>query len=204
MKIDWQKGDGLIPAVIQDYQSHAVLMLGYMNEESWEQTKATKRVTFFSRSRGRIWVKGETSGNFLDFVGGQIDCDGDTLLIQAKAYGPVCHTGTPTCFGEDTEITREPGSLKFLKTLGAVIDGRFRDPGSEKSYVAKLIQSGTDRMAQKVGEEGVETVIASKNDDLSKFEGEAADLLFHLMVLLRAKGSSLEQVAAVLESRHKA
>lgn len=200
MNIDWQKGGGLVPAVVVDANSGAVLMLGYMNEESLARTRQSGRVTFFSRSRQTPWTKGETSGHFLDFVDLRVDCDGDTLLVRARPQGPVCHKGTATCFGD-----AEPAAgLGFLAELGRVIDHRFAGNASvERSYVAKLIAAGADRMAQKVGEEAVETVIASKNSDLAAFEGEAADLLFHLMVLLRAKGSSLARLAAVLQSRHQ-
>lgn len=194
--IDWKKGDGLVPAIVQDTATGKVLMLAYMNQESWALTEKSKRVTFFSRSRNALWTKGETSGNHLDFVSAEVDCDGDTLLIQAKANGPVCHTGTSTCFGAGTE-----SDLSFLSELSQTIDDRFAKPDEEKSYVAKLIAGGIDRMAQKVGEEAVETVIASKNQDTKDFEGEAADLLFHLMVLLKAKGSSLKNVAQVLKTR---
>ena len=194
--IDWKKSDGLVPAIVQDAASGKVLMLAYMNQESWALTEESKRVTFFSRSRNRLWTKGETSGNYLDFISAEVDCDGDTLLIQTKAAGPVCHTGTPTCFGQGTE-----SDLNFLSELAKTIDDRFAKPDEEKSYVAKLIAGGIDSMAQKVGEEAVETVIASKNQDITNFEGEAADLLFHLMVLLKAKGSSLKNVAQVLKTR---
>lgn len=198
MNIDWRKMNGLVPAVIQDADSGRVLMVAYMNEESLAKTRETGKVTFFSRSREELWTKGETSGNFLNFVSAKIDCDGDTLLVQVRATGPVCHLGTETCFGDGGE-----SGLSFLSELTSVIDSRFESPAQPASYVAKLIEAGTDRMAQKVGEEAVETVIASKNADMATFEAEAADLLFHLMVLLRAKGSSLEKIANVLEARHR-
>jgi phosphoribosyl-ATP pyrophosphohydrolase/phosphoribosyl-AMP cyclohydrolase len=196
--IDWQKNQGLIPAVVQDADTGKVLMLGYMNEASLEQTEAKGLVTFFSRSRNQLWTKGETSGNFLKFVSAEVDCDGDTFLIQARPQGPVCHEGTATCWGEGAE-----SPLAFLAKLSQVIDSRFANPDAQSSYVAKLIAGGIDRMAQKVGEEAVETAIASKNEDLKAFEGEAADLLFHLMVLVRAKGSSLAALSEVLRSRHR-
>jgi phosphoribosyl-ATP pyrophosphohydrolase/phosphoribosyl-AMP cyclohydrolase len=190
--LNWNKSDGLVPAVIQDANSHEVLMLGYMNAESLELTQKTSKVTFYSRTRKAIWTKGETSGNFLHVVEILPDCDQDALLIRARPEGPTCHRGTETCF--ESEIA-------FLSELEEVIAGRFKDR-PKGSYVTSLIERGTDRMAQKVGEEAVETVIASKNPDLETFEGEASDLLFHLMVLLRAKGSSLGRLSALLKSRH--
>lgn len=196
--IDWAKNDGLVPAVVQDADTGRVLMLGYMNEASLKATQEKGLVTFFSRSRNEQWTKGETSGNFLKFVSIKLDCDGDTFLVQARPQGPICHNGTETCFGEGDEP-----ALTFLNQLTKVIDSRFQNPDTQSSYVAKLIAGGIDRMAQKVGEEAVETAIASKNDDLKAFEGEAADLLFHLMVLLRAKGSSLTRLSEVLSSRHR-
>jgi phosphoribosyl-ATP pyrophosphohydrolase/phosphoribosyl-AMP cyclohydrolase len=201
MTVDWRKSDGLVPAVIQDADSGTVLMVGYMNEESLAKTRETGKVTFFSRSREKLWTKGETSGNFLNFVSAKIDCDGDALLVQARPQGPVCHLGTRTCFGEDKPNTTD--GLAFLNELTSVIAGRFESPDESVSYVAKLIKAGADRMAQKVGEEAVETVIASKNSDLATLENEAADLLFHLMVLLRSKGSSLREITRVLEGRHR-
>ena len=219
--------DGLIPAIIQDAESGRVLMLGYMNEESFKKTVATGKVTFFSRSRKSLWVKGETSGNYLNVVEVKADCDQDALLIRARPEGPTCHNGTESCFDRQFEARRaeqggggvaggealpysaseiagcdfadEPHA--FLAELEGVIAERFERQAAD-SYVAKLASAGLDRVAQKVGEEAVETVIAAKNDDLSKFEGEAADLLFHLMVLLRKKDSSLRKICAVLEERH--
>jgi phosphoribosyl-ATP pyrophosphohydrolase/phosphoribosyl-AMP cyclohydrolase len=196
--IDWQKNDGLVPAIVQDADTSRVLMLAYMNQESLEITEKTKKVTFYSRSRKALWTKGETSKNYLEYVSMKIDCDGDTLLVQARPLGPVCHEGTDTCFGDEKN-----SNLTFLNQLTATIGSRFEEPDQEKSYVAKLVASGLDKIAQKVGEEAVETVIAAKNSNQSEFEGEAADLLFHLMVLLRAKNSSLDNVAAVLKARHK-
>jgi phosphoribosyl-AMP cyclohydrolase / phosphoribosyl-ATP pyrophosphohydrolase len=198
-KIDWTKNQGLVPAIVQDADTGRVLMLAYMNEQSLKLTEEKGLVTFYSRSRGELWTKGETSGNFLKFVAAEVDCDGDTFLIQARPQGPVCHEGTETCFGD--EAPESP--LVFLAQLQKVIDSRFEKSDADKSYIAKLIEKGPDRMAQKVGEEAVETVIASKNADLALFEGEAADLLFHLMVLLKAKGSSLAKLTDVLKSRHK-
>lgn len=199
MKIDWQKMDGMIPAIVQSADTGRILMLAYMNETSLAKTLESGRVTFFSRSRQELWTKGETSGNTLEFVSLKADCDGDALLIQARPQGPVCHTGTQTCFGDDGGPP-----LEFLNQLSKVIDQRFTSADENSSYVAKLIAAGTDRMAQKVGEEAVETVIASKNGDLAAFENEAADLLFHLMVLLKAKGTSLENLTKVLATRHSA
>ena len=192
--MNFEKSEGgLIPAVIQDAESHRVLMIGYMNRESYEKTLETKKVTFFSRSRQSIWVKGETSGNFLDVVEISPDCDGDALLIKASPVGPTCHRGTTACF--DSE-------LGFLTELEAVIESR-KSASPETSYVAKLFARGLDRIAQKVGEEAVETVIAAKNSDAAVFESEASDLLFHLMVLLKAKGSSLGSLVRLLKTRHQ-
>ncbi len=196
MELNWQ--DGLLPAVVQHADTGEVLMLGYMNAESLAATERTRRVTFFSRSRQKLWVKGETSGNFLDVVGIHADCDRDTVLVRARPHGPVCHRGTATCFDA------ERPAYTSLAALESTIEARFASGDTASSYVARLIGDGLDRMAQKVGEEAVETVIASKNPELAPFEGEAADLLFHLMVLLRARGSSLSRVASVLEQRHAA
>lgn len=194
--IDWKKGEGLVPAVVQDADSGRVLMLAYMNAESLQKTHASGRVTFFSRSRQTLWSKGETSGNTLAFVSVDVDCDGDTLLIRARPAGPVCHRGTVTCFEQ------ADSGLEFLSTLTEVIESRFADNQNVKSYVANLIRDGVDRMAQKVGEEAVETVIAAKNHDTTALASEAADLLFHLMVLLRAKDLNLHSVVEVLRQRH--
>ena len=195
-KIDWKKTDGLIPAIVQDAESGAVLMHAYMSRESLLQTLDCRRLTFFSRTKQRLWTKGETTGHWLDFVSVALDCDGDTLLFQARPNGAVCHLGTDTCFGE----AKADG---FLNKLTQIIEERFAHPENQKSYTAELIRSGLDRMAQKVGEEAIETVIAAKNNDLALFEGEAADLLFHLMILLRAKGSSLPAVTERLRQRNK-
>ncbi len=188
--------EGLIPAVIQHARTGEVLMLGYMNQEALEQTLHSRLVTFYSRSKQRLWVKGESSGNHLDLVDIHQDCDRDTLLVRCLPRGPACHNGTTSCFGNNLGP-----QLGFLSELQAVVDRRFEEkpPGS---YIAKLISQGLDRMAQKVGEEGVETVIAAKNSDDAALLGEAADLLFHLTVLLRARGLSLAQATRVLESRH--
>ena len=196
MKINWQKSDGLVPAIIQDAKTHAVLMLGYMNEESLQKTIDTKKVVFFSRTRQALWLKGETSQNFFNVVNIQPDCDSDALLIQVNPDGPACHRNTETCFDS------EPNPFQILNDLEGIISDRFQNP-SEKSYTSKLIQEGLDRMIQKVGEEAIETVIEAKNQNSEKLEGEAADLVFHLMVMLKAKGTSLSAVMNTLVQRHK-
>ena len=195
--IDFEKGDGLVPAVVQDYKTGKVLMLGYMNKEAYEKTLQDKLVTFFSRSKQRLWTKGETSENYLVLKEVLLDCDGDTLLIKVDPQGPVCHTGNDTCFAE---INQQ--SLLFLNHLQKVIKDRRFNP-TEKSYTTSLFQKGINKIAQKVGEEAVELVIESKdsNDDL--FKNEAADLIFHLMVLLEEKNMSFNEIVAVLEERHK-
>lgn len=200
--IDFKKGDGLVPAIVQDADTLAVLMLGYMDAEAVTATRTSGRITFYSRSKGRHWTKGETSGNYLELVDIQADCDRDTLLVKARPTGPVCHTGSDTCWGKDNR----PG-FGFLSALEAVIAERkaLADSNQEpaKSYVASLLQKGVNKVAQKVGEEAVETVIEAmdNNDDL--FLGESADLLFHLLILLQAKGYSLSDVVRVLEERHQ-
>ena len=190
-------GDGLLPAIIQDAATQKVLMLGFMNQEAYQKTLDTKLVTFYSRTRNKLWTKGEESGNFLDVVDILPDCDTDTLLIKARPRGPVCHTGHDTCFDE-----KNTKGMAFIDYLQHFIQKRKQEM-PENSYTTKLFSRGINRMAQKVGEEAVEVVIESKdhNDDL--FLGEAADLVYHLIVLLTAKGFSLDDVAAVLESRHK-
>jgi phosphoribosyl-ATP pyrophosphohydrolase/phosphoribosyl-AMP cyclohydrolase len=197
IKFDIQTG--LIPAVIQDAVSGQVLMLAYMNEVAVKQTIETSLVTFYSRSRQEIWVKGETSGNFLKYVSMAVDCDGDTLLVKANPVGPVCHTGSYTCWDEDKKTS---SSLDFLKQLEAVIHQR-RSQSPDKSYVAKLFSKGINKIAQKVGEEAVELVIEAKdtNDDL--FINEAADLLFHMMILLEARNMGLDDVVETLKGRVK-
>lgn len=187
--------EGLIPAIIQDANTLKVLMLGFMNKEAFEKTKKDKRVTFYSRSKQRLWTKGETSGNFLDVVELTEDCDIDTLLIKVRPHGPVCHSGTDTCFGEKNE-------KGLLKRLEHTINNRFENP-SESSYVSQLAQSGINKIAQKVGEEAVELVIESKDENDDLFLSEAADLLFHLLVLLRAKGFQFSDVLHVLEKRER-
>ena len=197
IKFDLQTG--LVPAVIQDAISGQVLMLAYMNEVAVKQTIETGLVTFYSRSRQEIWVKGETSGNFLKYVSMAIDCDGDTLLVKANPVGPVCHTGSYTCWDEDKTTD---SSLDFLKQLENVIHQR-RSQSPDKSYVAKLFSKGINKIAQKVGEEAVELVIEAKDTNDNLFINEAADLLFHTMILLEARNMSLEDVVEVLKGRVK-
>lgn len=189
--------NGLIPAIIQDSKTKEVLMLGYMNEASFNQTLETKLVTFFSRSRNEIWVKGATSGNYLELIDWSLDCDEDTVLIQAKAKGPACHTGTTSCFGEI-----KPTSLNTLSKLIDTINERFTIP-KEGSYIQSLIEKGLPKIAQKVGEEGVEIVIEAMRNEPELFKEEAADLLFHYLVLLRAKEVSLDEILGVLSGRTK-
>lgn len=188
---------GLIPAIIQDAKTQKVLMLGYMNEEAYLKTIAEKRVTFFSRSKNRLWTKGETSENYLEVVNLLVDCDQDTILIQANPEGPTCHTGADTCFNEPNQ-----DNAAWLDYLKYVIRSR-KNETAEKSYTASLFQKGTHKIAQKVGEEAVELVIEAlmKNDDL--FKGEAADLVFHLLVLLEDRGIGLEEVIKLLQERHQ-
>lgn len=197
MTLDFTKLNGLIPAIIQDSKTNKVLMLGFMNEEAYEKTVREKQVTFFSRTKNRLWTKGEESGNFLDVVEITADCDNDTVLIKANPRGPVCHTGADTCFNEQNE-----DAVLFLRYLQDLIDTRKAEM-PEGSYTTKLFQKGINKIAQKVGEEAVELVIESKdqNDDL--FLNEAADLIFHLLVLLTAKNYRIEDVIKVLQSRHK-
>jgi len=193
--IDFNKGDGLIPVIIQDYQTLEVLMLGYMNNEAWELTQKNKRVTFFSRSKNRLWTKGEESGNFLEVVSSTVDCDQDTLLIKAKPVGPTCHTGSRSCF--NTEYNQN-----FLFALEKTIEQRYDSPQTG-SYVHSLHQKGLTKIAQKVGEEAVETVIAALAETEVDFINESSDLIFHLLVLLKEKDITLEKIAKNLESRHK-
>ncbi len=188
---------GLIPAIIQDANSKAVLMLGYMNQEAFNLTLLSNKVTFFSRSRNQIWVKGETSGNFLRMVDWKLDCDEDTLLIRAISDGPTCHTGATTCFGE-----QPADGFDTLKKLIQTIDSRFREP-KEGSYIQSLIDKGLPKIAQKVGEEGVEIVIEAMRNEPELFRQEAADLLFHYLLLLRAKETAFDEILEVLESRVK-
>jgi len=195
--VDFIKTDGLIPAIIQDASSAKVLMLGYMNEEALEKTKKEKVVTFFSRTKQRLWTKGETSGNFLNVVEMHEDCDHDTLLIKVNPVGPVCHTGADTCFFE-----KNKGKGAFLNYLQGIINER-KDEDPSSSYTASLFQKGINKIAQKVGEEAVETVIEAKDNDADLFKNEAADLMFHYLVLLEAKGFSLDDIVDVLKQRHE-
>jgi phosphoribosyl-AMP cyclohydrolase / phosphoribosyl-ATP pyrophosphohydrolase len=195
MKPDFSKyNDGLIPVIVQDNDTNRVLMLGFMNEAAFNQTRQQEKVTFFSRSKQRLWTKGETSGHFLLVKNILMDCDNDTLLIKANPQGPVCHTGADTCFNE----TNTAFSLSYLEQ---VIANRKSNP-ADSSYTSSLFAKGINKIAQKVGEEAVELVIESKDDNRDKFLGEAADLLFHYLVLLQAKGYRLEEVQNVLASRH--
>ncbi|WP_158729792.1 MULTISPECIES: bifunctional phosphoribosyl-AMP cyclohydrolase/phosphoribosyl-ATP diphosphatase HisIE [unclassified Flavobacterium] len=199
MNIDFSKNtDGLIPAIIQDSDTKAVLMLGYMNEEAYRKTIETQKVTFFSRSKQRLWTKGEESGNFLNLVDIKNDCDGDTLLIQAKPVGPTCHTGADTCWQ-----TVNKADYGFISHLEQTIETRREKADSEKSYVASLFQLGINKIAQKVGEEAIEVVIEAKDDNDDLFLSESADLLFHYLILLQAKGFKLNDVIEVLKSRQK-
>lgn len=197
MNIDFNKMDGLVPAIIQDAQTQKVLMLGYMNEEAYRQTVDTGKVTFWSRSRQSLWTKGETSGNYLNVVDIKNDCDQDSLLIQVLPDGPVCHTGSDTCWGEKNE--RNP--LTFLTELGDFIERRKREM-PEGSYTTSLFRDGVNRMAQKVGEEALELVIEATNGSPERMVYEGSDLLYHLIVLLASKDMRLEQMAAELMERH--
>ena len=198
MQPDFDKMDGLVPAIIQDNNTQKVLMLGFMNQEAYEKTLATGKVTFFSRTKQRLWTKGETSGNFLEVVTIKNDCDNDTLLIQAHPTGPVCHTGTDTCWGEKNEQ-----DILFLKELQDFIDKRHEEM-PENSYTTSLFKSGVNKMAQKVGEEAVETVIEACNGTDERLIYEGADLLYHLIVLLTSKGYRIEDLARELKERHSA
>jgi phosphoribosyl-AMP cyclohydrolase / phosphoribosyl-ATP pyrophosphohydrolase len=195
MNIDFKKGNGLVPAVIQDSESLNILMVGYMNSDALDKTLMEKRVTFYSRSKERLWTKGETSGNFLNVVEILTDCDNDALLIKVRPEGPVCHEGTYSCFGEKI-------SSGFLFTLEKIINERIQNDTAE-SYTNKLFKKGINKVAQKVGEEAVELVIEAKDDNMDLFKNEAADLLYHLLILLRSKGTSLAEIEEVLAGRHK-
>ena len=198
MNIDFSKSaHGLIPAIIQDSETKAVLMLGYMNEESFAKTQATQKVTFYSRSKQRLWTKGEESGNFLNLVSIKNDCDNDTLLIQVQPVGPTCHNGTDTCWAEENEP-----NYGFISTLEQTIKTRRDNADAEKSYVASLFEKGINKIAQKVGEEAVEVVIEAKDNDENLFLNESADLLFHYLISLQAKGYKLNDIVNVLKSRH--
>ena len=197
MDLNFEKMNGLIPAIIQDCQTRKVLMLGFMNKEAYEKTIETGKVTFFSRSRQSLWTKGETSGNFLNVVSVKADCDNDTLLIQAKPEGPVCHTGTDTCWGEKNEA-----DIFFLSYLQDFIEKRHKEMPKD-SYTTSLFQAGINRMAQKVGEEAVETVIEATNGTDDRLSYEASDMIYHLIVLLTSKGMRIEDLARELQKRHK-
>ncbi len=195
-QVNFEKEGGLVPAVIQDVQTSKVLMLGYMNEVALEQTLETKNITFFSRSKQRIWVKGETSGNFLRLVNCYVDCDSDALLIKVNPVGATCHTGDDTCWSEDNI-----NDASFLNYLGEVIKQR-RAMSPDESYTASLFAKGINKVAQKVGEEAVELVIEAKDNNDMLFKNEAADLLFHYLMLLEAKDMSLKDVVSILKERH--
>jgi len=198
-QVNFEKGNGLVPAIVQDADTGAVLMLGYMNAEALAQTQARGRAVFFSRSKQRLWEKGETTGHTLDVVDIALDCDNDTLLVTARPRGPACHKGTLTCFGDAprSAATR----IAFLAKLEGVIERRAKEK-PEASYTARLLEKGIARVAQKVGEEGVELALAGAAQGEDKVVEEAADLLFHMLVLLRARGVTLDQVVRQLESRH--
>ena len=187
--------DGLVPVIVQDAKTNIVLMLGFMNEEALDQTTKTSLVTFFSRSKNRLWVKGETSRNYLQVESIKTDCDGDTILIKANPSGPVCHTGADTCFNETNKST------DFLFALEEIISDR-KHSNSDKSYTAGLFKKGINKIAQKVGEEAVELVIEAKDDNADLFKNEAADLLFHYLILLQAKDFKLDDIISILKDRH--
>ena len=193
--IDFNKTQGLVPVIIQDVNTLQVLMLGYMNDEAFEKTKTEGKVTFFSRSKNRLWTKGETSGNFLIVKDIKIDCDQDTILIKAEAKGPTCHNGTTSCFNEET-------SKGFLYKLETIIAQRIND-NDESSYTNKIFKKGINKVAQKVGEEAVELIIEAKDENEDLFKGEAADLLYHFLILLKAKNLKLEDIEEVLVGRMK-
>jgi phosphoribosyl-ATP pyrophosphohydrolase/phosphoribosyl-AMP cyclohydrolase len=197
MQIDFDKLGGLVPAIIQDYTTGKVLMLGFMNEEAFQKTIDLKKVTFYSRTKQRLWTKGEESGHFLELIDLKLDCDNDTILIQANPVGATCHTGKDTCwFEENTE------SFSFLYQLENIIIDRKNNP-TEKSYTSSLFEKGINKIAQKVGEEAVELVIEAKDNNDELFKNEAADLLYHYLILLTAKGFSLQDIIQILKERHK-
>ena len=191
-----KSADGLIPVIIQDALTKNVLMLGYMNSEAFEKTKNDKRVTFFSRSKNRLWTKGEESGNFLDVQEIKLDCDQDTLLIKVKPAGPTCHTGSDTCFNEKNT------SINFLKKLEEIIHDRKINP-TDNSYTSSLFKKGVNKIAQKVGEEAVELLIEAKDNNADLFTNEAADLLYHYLILLSYKNYQIQDIIDILEKRHK-
>jgi phosphoribosyl-ATP pyrophosphohydrolase/phosphoribosyl-AMP cyclohydrolase len=194
-QIDFSKGNGLVPAVIQDNNTLQVLMVGYMNEEAFKKTYKEKKVTFFSRSKKRLWTKGETSGNFLYVEEISVDCDNDSILIKVNPAGPVCHTGSTSCFGDVT-------SKGFIYALENIINQRIKN-NTKESYTNQLYKKGINKVAQKVGEEAVELIIESKDNNIELFRNEAADLLYHLLILLKAKGVNLESIEKVLQKRHE-
>ena len=196
INIDFNKGNGLVPVVIQDNNTLQVLMLGYMNEEAFEKTKADKKVTFFSRSKNRLWTKGEESGNFLKVKNIQIDCDNDTILIKSNPTGPTCHSGSTSCFKEET-------AKGFIYKLENTINKRI-DNDDENSYTNELYKKGINKVAQKVGEEAIELVIESKDSNDELFKDEAADLLYHYLILLKMKDCTFEDIEGILEKRKKA
>lgn len=198
MEIDFTKDkDGLVPAIVQDSVTKNVLMLGYMNQEAYRKTLDTKKVTFYSRSKQRLWTKGEESGNFLNLVDIKVDCDNDTLLVSVSPQGPTCHKGTDTCWGEKNDE-----NFGFISELEKIISDRKNNPENENSYVASLFRSGVNKVAQKVGEEAVEVVIEAKDDNDDLFLNESADLLFHYLILLQQKGFTLEDVVKILRKRN--
>jgi len=197
--IDFAKGDGLVPVIAQDVDTGKVLMLGYANEEAIDKSVGSGHLTFFSRSKKRLWTKGEESGHFLKLIEMTLDCDQDTILAKVEPIGPVCHNGTDTCWGESNELN----TLQFLSNLEQIITARKSQFNVSNSYVAGLFTEGINKIAQKVGEEAVELIIEAKDDNTSLFLGEAADLLFHYLILLQAKGHSLDDVVNVLKQRHK-
>lgn len=198
MIIDFTKStDGLVPAIVQDAATKTVLMLGYMNQEAVDKTNQTKKVTFYSRSKNRLWTKGEESGNFLNLVDMKVDCDNDSLLVTVNPVGPTCHTGTDTCWKEENTT-----SYGFLTALEDIITDRKENPENKDSYVASLYRKGINKVAQKVGEEAVEVVIEAKDSDDHLFKEESADLLFHYLILLQAKGFKLNDIVTVLKNRH--
>ena len=205
MNIDFEKCGGLVPAIIQDAQTKTVLMLGYMNQEAYEKTLATKKVTFWSRSRNCLWTKGETSGNYLNLVDIKVDCDQDTLLVRAIPDGPTCHTGTDTCWGEENKAsdmaTKDDNPLLFLSELQDFINRRHEEM-PEGSYPTSLFKDGVNRMAQKLGEEALEAVIEACNGRNDKLIYEASDMIYHLIVLLTSKGLRIEDIASELQKRH--
>ncbi|MCK6262863.1 bifunctional phosphoribosyl-AMP cyclohydrolase/phosphoribosyl-ATP diphosphatase HisIE [Vibrio sp. ZSDE26] len=198
-RIDWEKVDGLVPAVVQDFQSSQVLMMGYMNPAALQKTAETQQVTFYSRTKERLWTKGETSGNVLQFVNASLDCDNDTLLIKVNPIGPTCHTGTTTCWDADKQ---EESQMVWLHQLEQLLAAR-KDADPESSYTASLYARGTKRISQKVGEEGVEVALAATSGDKAELVCESADLIYHLMVLLQDQGLSMNDVVNKLKERHK-